>query len=396
MRIRGLRTLADVTLQLGGLTVLIGDNGTGKSSILEALRIARLIVGGEFINRLSAEHALAPAVSRNTSEVKLDLRVEKASRNFVYSLSFNPAARSITHEAIHELAQDVDVRSAASRSDAHPLIVRGADQLRIAGVEQSQHVASVLSVFDYFGLVPSVEGVAVVREALEGIDVHLPFEVMPGWAARATGRRAFVREPQVLDPIHRLDLFASNLANVYHHLRNSDSQRWRVTLELLQLGLGPELQDVLLPVVGGGHVSLVLELRGLGHVQAFQLSGGQLAYLAFVALVQLDQGRTLLAFDEPEHHLHPGLLGRVVQLLEDAGSRYPVVLATHSDRLLDFVPDPVSAVRVCELDSQHRMVLRQLDRSQLDKWTDRYSGLGELRAAGQLSSVIGVDEDDAA
>lgn len=41
MRIRGLRTLADVTLPLRGLTVLIGDNGSGKSSILEAFRIAR-------------------------------------------------------------------------------------------------------------------------------------------------------------------------------------------------------------------------------------------------------------------------------------------------------------------------------------------------------------------
>ena len=40
--------------------------------------------------------------------------------------------------------------------------------------------------------------------------------------------------------------------------------------------------------------------------------------LAFVALVQLDEGRTCLTFDEPESHLHPALLGRVLQLFERA------------------------------------------------------------------------------
>ena len=42
LRISGLRVIRELTLPLSGLTVLIGDNGTGKSSILEALEILRL------------------------------------------------------------------------------------------------------------------------------------------------------------------------------------------------------------------------------------------------------------------------------------------------------------------------------------------------------------------
>lgn len=41
LRIEGLRTLADVTLSLDGLTVLVGENGTGKSTITEALELVR-------------------------------------------------------------------------------------------------------------------------------------------------------------------------------------------------------------------------------------------------------------------------------------------------------------------------------------------------------------------
>lgn len=384
-----------MTLRFDGLTVLIGDNGSGKSSILEALRIARLVVAGDFMSRLSLEHVLAAAVRKDASEIKLDLRAEANDRNFVYSLAFDPVARVVTHEAIHELPPGVDIGSTASLSNADAVIIRVTDNFKVVSTERRQPVAGHLSLFDYFGVVPDVEGVGVVREALQGIDVHLPFQVTAGWATRSVGQRTALREPQVLDPIHRLDLFAGNLANVYHHLRNSDSD-WQTTLELLQLGLGPELQDVQTPTAGGGHMSLAVRLRGLGQVPAFQLSDGQLAYLAFVALVQLERGRTLLAFDEPELHLHPGLLGRVLQLLEDASIRYPVILATHSDRLLDFLTDPASSVRVCEVDVQYRTSLRPLDRKRLDKWTDKYSGLGELRAAGQLRSVVAFDEDDAA
>ena len=76
-----------------------------------------------------------------------------------------------------------------------------------------------MSLFEYFGVVAEVEGVSVIREALHGIDVHLPFQVTAGWATRSVGQRTALREPQVLEPIQRLDLFANNLANVYHTTR---------------------------------------------------------------------------------------------------------------------------------------------------------------------------------
>jgi recombinational DNA repair ATPase RecF len=41
LRIYGLRTLADVRLSLRDLTVLIGGNGSGKSSIIEACELLR-------------------------------------------------------------------------------------------------------------------------------------------------------------------------------------------------------------------------------------------------------------------------------------------------------------------------------------------------------------------
>jgi len=39
--VSGMRVVEDVVLDLKGLTVLIGDNGTGKSTLLEAAEILR-------------------------------------------------------------------------------------------------------------------------------------------------------------------------------------------------------------------------------------------------------------------------------------------------------------------------------------------------------------------
>ena len=43
IHIRGLRTLQDVRLKLGPLTVLIGDNGAGKSSVAEACALLGML-----------------------------------------------------------------------------------------------------------------------------------------------------------------------------------------------------------------------------------------------------------------------------------------------------------------------------------------------------------------
>lgn len=394
-RIRGLRTLADVTLQLGGLTVLIGDNGAGKSSILEALRIASLLVRPNFVEVLGGQHMLASAIRKDVSALKLDLRVEAGDHNLVYSLSLDPSARGITHESLHDLPRGLDLSSGASSTVAPSLARTSDDVLRTPDGSVNQKVSSSLTMFEYFGRAPDLAAVGIVREACEGIDVHLPFRVSATWASRSTGQGSALREPRIVEPGRRLELFGSNLATVYQLLKNSGAERWRETMELLRLGIGSELDDVSISVPGSAHIGLELELRGVGSVPAFHLADGHLAYLAFVAMVQLDEGRSLLAFDEPEQHLHPALLTRVVQLLERASTKYPVIIATHSDRLLDCLPDPAAAVRVCELDPQHRTRLAQLDGAQLDKWLRRYSGLGQIRAHGQLRSVIARDEDAA-
>jgi predicted ATPase len=119
------------------------------------------------------------------------------------------------------------------------------------------------------------------------------------------------------------------------------------------------------------------------------LSEGQIAYLAFVAMVELNPKRSVLVFDEPEVHLHPALLARVLFMFEDAAKRTPVVLSTHSDRLLDALEDPAGTVVLCELDERGATRLRRPVRNELDDWLRDYRGLGSIRTEGYEQHVFG-------
>lgn len=72
------------------------------------------------------------------------------------------------------------------------------------------------------------------------------------------------------------------------------------------------------------------------------------AYLCLLAAIFAEYAPSVIAFDEPDAHLHPSALRRLVQLLERAAEHTSVLVATHSDRFLDHLSDPAASLRICE------------------------------------------------
>lgn len=374
--VSGFKSLGNVTLPLEGLSVLIGDNGSGKSSILEVLELLRCTAHEGFANRFASAHGgLTMLREHGARQMKIVATIDDGGAEpLIYGLFWNDD--DITPREGMFRGSDAEAQTYAVREGIN--VVLHGENLRIARTD------SVV----FFGA-PRARDVELVADVLQGIDVHLPFQVTASWAASSPDRRG-VRGISLVEPTRRLDRFGLNLVNAYQSLKNDFGlDHWNETLEYIQLGLGHEIRDVRLEAIpGGGHMVLAIETRHQGRVPAFSLADGVLSYLAFVALFRLDEGRTLLAFDEPELHLHPGLLMRVLGLFETMSDRYPVVISTHSDRLLDGLSDPAGSVVVTELDENHRTRLRYLDPKQLEAWIADYNGLGGLRADGELISVL--------
>jgi len=385
----GLRSLRGVELALDGLTVLIGENGSGKSTILEGLQLLRRIGTVSFQSRFNEDHGgVSPLMGGRGGQLTLAASAESSKYRFHYSATIHgdsdgrwwfdretlDATKPGGSDAVH---RERDVKGAIGPGGEPGMV--GATVSALVG--------------DFGGFTPCVD----FREALAGIEVQVPFDARAGWSTRQVNIVSPMRTPQPLTGANEIRPFGSNIASAFQALKNGRKDHWERTLDYVRLGLGERVEDVAVEVLGQGFASIVLVLRSGVRVGASAMSDGMLSYLAYVAMFRLSSdGRSLLAFDEPEAHLHPGLLMRVLGMFEAEAKLHPVVLATHSDALLDALENPVKSVVVCELDPDDQTRLRRLDEHALTKWVDRFRGLGDARANGELPLALADEEPGSA
>jgi predicted ATPase len=390
LRIEGFRSLRKIELELDGLAVLIGENGSGKSSIVEALQLLHQVGAGKLSESFLRNHGgFAETLRDGSKEIVLEIGAEISSRSATYRLvlaNLGFGAVVIAEEALDYWARpEADRPLQVIRRDRKGGQVFSPTDRRWLPID----VAADEPMLTAFGRLPPQVVIDHVRQLLLGIEVRPALSVAPAWATRMTGRENPIRESALVQPLNRLSMLADDLAAAYHILRNDRPRaHWDETLDAVRLGLGPDVDILLPPDVGAGRVGLALMLRGRKRF-AVQLSDGTLSYLALVAACRLGEARSLLVLDEPDAHLHPALQARVMTLLDDVSVRHPVLAATHSDTLLDGLSDPVNDAVVCALDAEGSTQLRRLDKISFDQWRNEYRGLGQLRAEGWLEQVLG-------
>lgn len=389
--VRGARTVETARLDLTGLTVLIGENGVGKSTLVEACELLRRAASPAFIEELNAIHGgLRLLLRHGATELALGVEVRGDSLPLRYELRLTPsgAAAAVSYERLVVGYPEDEATSATlierGRTEAWVLHKRKERSLSIDVAPDSLLLTS-------FGRNAPHPAISRMVAALKAIEVHVPFEVTPGWVSRAHNRPSIPRGSSLIQSATSVERLGLNLANVWHALRSDISEaHWQETMDYVRVGLGDRVESINTRAdAAGGAIALWVKLRGRDEqVPAAALSEGTLAYLAFVAMFRLPSKRSLLVFDEPELHLHPRLLARVMGFFQRIAERCPVVLATHSRRLLDELRDPASSAVLCELDERDATRLRYPDRAVLDDWLKDYDGLGGLLDAGYEAEVM--------
>ncbi|NJM90940.1 MAG: AAA family ATPase [Myxococcales bacterium] len=417
LQIEGFRVIDKLNLELQPMNVLIGENGSGKSTVIEALELLRkaaALSGESFFSELYTLHGgvqmFRGTTQAATRQVKLGATVEfpndgRYQYQLVLQVELSGAIRLVRELLSYgpgpghtEPLRIVD-RTPGNAQVFH----RKAKRLERFEVGEQDLLLTTLATDSDDGVDPKVPNQAVpkLRDFLRNIRVYPPTETNPAWARLPGEPLAGLRSPVVIRPAASVDRGGSNLPNVYQRLRNRGDAPWKQTLMTLRLGLGSDLEDLVIePMSSGGSISLALKMRGVGVVPAFALSDGQLAFLMFVGIMEIDeidaQRGGLVALDEPDTHFHPALIGRIVSLAEEASERRTVVIATHSDRLLDALSNPVESVILFERVEGSRCEARRPNREQLERWLTRYAGLGAARADGYSSVIftekVGADQ----
>lgn len=393
LRIKNVRAIESLDLELSRLTVLIGENGAGKSTILECLEVLRKVTDARFLEPFSATHqGLFGLLRKGATTMTLGVVIQDEA-GVLPALDYEFTLESYGSGAV------IDQERLFVSGDGTPraVITRESDSTRVVGedgvvfsIPKSALAPAGRLVLPSFGMTPPHSAIGRVLTVLERIEVHLGFDTVASWAARSYQTPQTIRGSIGLFTAPRLSLLGTNLANAWNALKNRESAHWAETMSLVQLGLGDNVDTVMIPTdAGGGAIALALKLVEFNApILASSLSDGQLAWLAFVAMVRLNEDRSLLAIDEPELHLHPQLLAALMALLSKLKSPAPVLLSTHSDKVLELLDDPADAVRVCALTAGHRATVTRVDAEALGPWLERFRDFGALRASGYLDRVL--------
>ena len=388
--VSGIRTLDDFKLDLNdGLTVLIGENGSGKSTIVEACELLRRVTNQNFLSEFNQIHGGEPLLLRKgAADIKLGTEIVAGDWKSSFQISFGRNGIYSEKEAFEKA---------------------GGNERRIYNFDRTGEITNT-SAKTNRGQSSSSSKVSVVHpainlrssefmEAVRNIDVQVSFASTAYWLSQSQGGRlAPMRDSVTIEPTDRLERLGINLPNAFNTLRTEyGASEWDHTMDLVRLGLGQWVESVnARPDAGGGKIALWIKVANVDkQIPSGSLSDGQLAYLAFVALARLPTPRSLLVFDEIETHLHPLLLPRVMSLIRSIAERTPVLLTTHSRRVLDDLDEPARSVRVLELDEESLTTkFRRLDEAKLKVWLDDYDGLGHLLDAGYPESMVQAEADE--
>jgi predicted ATPase len=381
--ISGYRSLRDVRLPLGRLTVVTGANGTGKSSVYRALRLLADCGAGRIVGSLAREGGLESALWAGPATLggaRRGYAVEGTVRNGPVSLLLGVGGDELSY--LVDLGIPVQHGSAFDRDpEVKREAVWSGPVMRPATLVARRRHHSV-ELRDDEGAWEKAP-VSVPTWASMLTEVVDPLAAPELWAVREALRSwrfydgfrvdaaSPARQPQVGTRTWALADDGSDLAAALQTIRE-DSR--------------PTLDDAVADAFDGARLEVAvtdglfdvrLQQPGmLRPLRAAELSDGTLRYLLWLAALLTPVPPRLMALNEPETSLHPSLVGPLARLVAAASRTTQIVVVTHSEPLLHALAEALgtslAALREDEGEASAAARLVELTKD-----------LGETRVVGQ-------------
>jgi predicted ATPase len=335
VRIEHYRSLRDLSLKLGQVTVVQGANGSGKSNLYRALRLLPAAAQGRLAEAFAAEGGMpsvlyaGPKRRDEIREVRLTVGVDFDA--FSYRLSCGlPLPRPTMFKLDPEVKEEDLGAVVSGRRRPVPLCQRRG---HVVTVPDGEGVMTTLT--DPLDLGESVLSqladprrwpeLAMTRQFFGGWRFYHQFRTDPEAPARQP--RLGVRSPVLSDD-------GANLAAVLQTIRELDADGG----EALDTALDQAFPGCSLEITGDARGMLTVGWRQPGihrALDARELSDGTLRFLCLAAALLTPRPPLLLVLNEPETSLHPALLPALAGLIADAGARCQVLVTTHAEALVE-------------------------------------------------------------
>ncbi len=364
--IRNYRSLEDVSVDLGDLTILVGQNGSGKSNFLEAL---------QFLSEALRRGLDAAFVDQPRGELR-NVRRVSTSR-------WLPDVEISVYVELHEEVGAYELTLASREDDGGYFIKR--EQCRIGNhiafeVENGTFAGSTLPVTLKQSLAVSNRNLTL---PLVG---NLP-EIKPLYAFLTQMRFYSILPNQLrlsrrILPPYPLDERGENLASALNDLVKNNKRIKDLYESLAHIVPDIDVDEPINVFPFGGQLIVQLKHRDGSHVGLEAESDGSLRVLALLAALYQTPSLPLFGIEEPDLMIHPGAMGILSDIIFEASHHSQIILTTHSPDLISrFKAD---TLRIVELvDGSTKIGPLREDQRQIIE--DQLFGGGDLLRLGGLA-----------
>ena len=324
------RSLRSVSIDLGQLTVVTGENGSGKSNLYEALGLVQAAAAGQFKRALLSQGGMPSALwagRRDRGPVRM--RLEASLDNMSYELvaGLRPKDVAGTRFVLDPEIKEESLYSGLSKRPSTRLVDRGVAAAKLTNIDGEREVARALdtgeSVLSQIGDPGRYPELTELRRRLRGWRFYHHFD---------TGPHALVRRAQPGVRTNVLSATGDDLAAAI------------ATLE--ERGDAAPLHDAVAEAFPGYQLSIDSPSDGSFEVQlvapglnrplaAAELSDGQLRFLCLGMALLTTRPPELLVLNEPETSLHPDAVQALAVLITEAAHHGQIWVATHDQTLRD-------------------------------------------------------------
>ena len=364
LAIQHFRSIGDISLDLRPLTVFVGPNGAGKSNIIDAVRFVRDALDQSLDQAINDRHGMknirqwSPTRPYDVSielETETDWGKSEMAVRYGFALSSSKDAFSVKREG-----GDVSVKGRIEGLK----FIRNLDSAEIIYPDEDPSVKKADS-SELFLSSAIIFGRARIIHALTDFQAYA---IYPNT----------LREPQKQSNEPHLSTHGDNIASIIKKLR---AKRRTDALNEIISGMRqvvPDLENVTVQSLGGYIVPRfsIKPEEGKGHYfDVDQMSDGTLRVLGLLVALYQDPGPGVIALEEPELTVHPGILQMLAEMIREVSQRRQIFVTTHSPELLDYF-DPEDIVAVDYENGE--TTAGPLDESQKEAVRERLFRLGEL------------------
>jgi len=372
IKIGGFRRLKDIDLPIRPFMVLIGANGVGKTSFLDAYSLLSASAAGGLNSKLSQFGGVSSVLTRDKADsVSLFLDMDVPGyKPLEYELNLTPKG------AGYAISSEVLSQSKVGSTKSFKHIDSKDGDIRYYEIDKEllvrpnwEHNPLETSLFQVPKMYRQPEE---LRRILGSVTQYHVLDVGP---------RSPVKLPQQMKPADLPGADGEDLIPFLYYLRESNRDRYDAIEDSLRAAF-PDFESLSFPPVAAGMLALTWKEKNFRKpFFMHELSEGTLRFLWLVSLLQSPGLSTVTMIDEPEVSLHPELLSLLSELMREAAKRTQLIVATHSDSFIRFL-EPKEVV-VMDSDDDGCTAARWGDALDLDEWLNEYS-LDEVWRMGRM------------